>query len=79
MKVSLNIDSDYEETKVTIESPELDDSVQEILDFIKGKRNRVPRRKRWRNATYSKARQISTIFTQKKMELSLSQPMVHLN
>ena len=36
MKVSLNIDRDYEETKVTIECPELDDSVQEILDFIKG-------------------------------------------
>jgi DNA-binding LytR/AlgR family response regulator len=37
MKVSLMIDSDYEETIVTIESPELDDSVQGILDFIKGK------------------------------------------
>ncbi|MEK5068163.1 LytTR family DNA-binding domain-containing protein [Sporosarcina sp. FSL K6-1508] len=36
MKVSLNIDRDYEETKVTIECPELDDSIQEILDFIKG-------------------------------------------
>lgn len=36
MKVSLNIDRDYVETKVTIECPELDDSVQEILDFIKG-------------------------------------------
>ncbi|MEK4713064.1 MULTISPECIES: LytTR family DNA-binding domain-containing protein [Sporosarcina] len=36
MKVSLNIDRDYEETKVTIECPTLDDSVQEILDFIKG-------------------------------------------
>ncbi|MBO0600775.1 LytTR family transcriptional regulator [Sporosarcina sp. E16_3] len=36
MKVSLNIDRDYEETKVTIECPALDDSVQEILDFIKG-------------------------------------------
>lgn len=36
MKVSLNIDRDYEETKVTIECPELDDSVQGILDFIKG-------------------------------------------
>ena len=28
MKVSLNIDSDYEETKVTIECQEMDDSVQ---------------------------------------------------
>lgn len=36
MKVSLNIDRDFEETKVTIECPALDDSVQEILDFIKG-------------------------------------------
>ena len=36
MKVSLNIDRDYEETKVTIECPELDDSIQEILDFLKG-------------------------------------------
>ena len=36
MKVSLNIDRDYEETKVTIECPELDDSVQGVLDFIKG-------------------------------------------
>ncbi|CAM3115126.1 LytTR family DNA-binding domain-containing protein [Filibacter tadaridae] len=36
MKVSLTIDDDYLETKVTIESPELDDSVQGILDFIKG-------------------------------------------
>lgn len=37
MKVSLNIDSDFKEAKVTIESPELDHSVQEILDFIKGR------------------------------------------
>ena len=37
MKVSLMIDSDYNETKVTIESPELDDSVQAVLDFIKGR------------------------------------------
>jgi len=36
MKVSLNIDRDFEETKVTIECPALDDSVQEILNFIKG-------------------------------------------
>ncbi|MFJ5770747.1 LytTR family DNA-binding domain-containing protein [Psychrobacillus sp. NPDC093180] len=35
MKVSLNIDSDFKETKVMIETPELDDSVQDILDFIK--------------------------------------------
>lgn len=37
MKVSLNIDSDYQETKVTIECRELDDSIQEVLDFLKGK------------------------------------------
>ncbi|WP_342514150.1 LytTR family DNA-binding domain-containing protein [Sporosarcina sp. FSL K6-1522] len=37
MKVALSIDSDYTETKVTIESPELDQSVQEVLDFIKGR------------------------------------------
>ncbi|TQR21429.1 LytTR family DNA-binding domain-containing protein [Psychrobacillus vulpis] len=37
MKVSLNIDCDFKETKVTIETPELDNSVQEILDFIKGR------------------------------------------
>jgi DNA-binding LytR/AlgR family response regulator len=36
MKVSLSIDSDYDETKIKIETPKLDDSVQEILDFIKG-------------------------------------------
>ncbi len=36
MKVSLSIDSDYDETKITIETPKLDESVQEVLDFIKG-------------------------------------------
>lgn len=36
MKVSLNIDSDFKETKVIIETPELNDSVQGVLDFIKG-------------------------------------------
>ena len=36
MKVTLNIDRDYEETKVTIECPEMDNSIQEILDFLKG-------------------------------------------
>ncbi|KXH80864.1 LytTR family DNA-binding domain-containing protein [Sporosarcina sp. HYO08] len=35
MKVSLRIDSQLEDTKVTIECPELDDSVQQLLDFIK--------------------------------------------
>lgn len=37
MKVSLNIDSDISEAKITIETPELNSSVQEILDFIKGR------------------------------------------
>lgn len=37
MKVSLNIDSDIKEAKITIETPELNHSVQEILDFIKGR------------------------------------------
>ena len=35
MKVSLIIDSDYEETKVTIHCEKMDDSIQEILDFLK--------------------------------------------
>jgi DNA-binding LytR/AlgR family response regulator len=37
LKVSLNIDSDFKETKVIIETPVLDDSVQGILDFITGR------------------------------------------
>lgn len=37
LKVSLNIDSDFKEAKVTIETPEMDHSVQAILDFIKGR------------------------------------------
>lgn len=37
LKVTLNIDSEYKETKVTIETPILDNSVQEILEFIKGR------------------------------------------
>ncbi|NEU32231.1 LytTR family transcriptional regulator [bacterium LRH843] len=36
MKVSLDIDSDYEETKITIYCNELDDSIKDILDFLKG-------------------------------------------
>ena len=38
MKVSLDIDSDYEETKVTIHCSEVDESIKEILDFLKGKK-----------------------------------------
>lgn len=38
MKVTLDIDSDYEETKVTIHCNEVDDSIKEILDFLKGKK-----------------------------------------
>ncbi|KRG14876.1 LytTR family DNA-binding domain-containing protein [Lederbergia galactosidilytica] len=37
MKISLDIDQDHEQTKVTIHCKELDDSIQEILDFLKGK------------------------------------------
>lgn len=37
MKVSLDIDGDYEETKVTIQCKEVDDSIKDILDFLKGK------------------------------------------
>lgn len=37
LKVSVDIDSRFEETKVTIESPELNDDVQDVLTFIKGR------------------------------------------
>lgn len=37
MKVSLDIDSQYEETKVTIQCKEMDDSIKEILYFLKGR------------------------------------------
>ncbi|AOV06575.1 LytTR family DNA-binding domain-containing protein [Sporosarcina ureilytica] len=37
MKVSLDIDSRFDETLVTIESPELTEDVQEVLTFIKGR------------------------------------------
>lgn len=37
MKISLDIDQEYEQTKVTIHCKELDDSVQEIVDFLKAK------------------------------------------
>lgn len=38
MKVTLDIDNDYEETKVTIHCREMDDSIKEMLDFLKGKK-----------------------------------------
>lgn len=38
MKVTLDIDSDYEETKVTIHCSEMDDSIKDMLDFLKGKK-----------------------------------------
>lgn len=38
MKVSLDIDSAYEETKVTIHCREMDDSIKNILDFLKGQK-----------------------------------------
>ncbi|ANU24209.1 LytTR family DNA-binding domain-containing protein [Planococcus donghaensis] len=37
MKVSLNIDSRFEETKITIECKEMDDSIKSIIDFINGR------------------------------------------
>lgn len=37
MKVSLTIDSEFKETKVKIETPKLSESVQELLEFIKGR------------------------------------------
>jgi DNA-binding LytR/AlgR family response regulator len=36
MKVSLDIDNDYDETTVTIHCKEVDDTIKEILDFLKG-------------------------------------------
>ncbi|BDG30944.1 LytTR family DNA-binding domain-containing protein [Parageobacillus thermoglucosidasius] len=36
MKVSLDIDNDYDETIVTIHCKEIDDTIKEILDFLKG-------------------------------------------
>src|SRR6478672_7609697 len=38
MKVTLDIDEIHEETKVTIHCDEVDDSIKEILDFLKGKK-----------------------------------------
>lgn len=38
MKVSVNIDSIHKETKVTIDCKEVDPSIQEILDFLKGRK-----------------------------------------
>lgn len=40
MKVSLNIDSGFKETKVIIECNEMDDSIKNIIDFIKGQDTR---------------------------------------
>ncbi|OCA81255.1 LytTR family DNA-binding domain-containing protein [Pseudobacillus wudalianchiensis] len=37
MKVSVDIDDNYEETKVTIQCKEVDDSIKDILDFLKGR------------------------------------------
>lgn len=36
MKVSLDIDSEYDQTKVTIHCKEIDENIKEILDFLKG-------------------------------------------
>lgn len=40
MKVSVDIDSRFEETKVNIECKEMDDSIKSIVDFIKGQDTR---------------------------------------
>ena len=37
MKLILNIDRIFKETRVTIEGPELDENIQEIIDFIHGR------------------------------------------
>lgn len=37
MKVSVEIDRRFKEAKVTIESPELTEDIQEVLTFIKGR------------------------------------------
>ena len=37
MKLSLNIDKTIIETKVTIEGPELDEQIQELMNFIHGR------------------------------------------
>ncbi|MBD3107281.1 LytTR family transcriptional regulator [Bacillus sp. AGMB 02131] len=37
MKIFLNIDKALKETRVTIEAAELDENIQEIIDFINGK------------------------------------------
>ena len=37
MKLFLNIDRAIKETRVTIEGPELDENIQEIIDFIHGR------------------------------------------
>ncbi len=37
MKLFLNIDRAFKETRVTIEGPELDENIQEVIDFIHGR------------------------------------------
>lgn len=37
MKVSLDIDPDYKETKITIHCSEVDETIKDILDFLKEK------------------------------------------
>jgi len=37
LKLSLNIDKTFIETKVTIEGPELDEQIQELMNFIHGR------------------------------------------
>lgn len=40
MKVSVDIDSRFEEAKITIESPELTEEVQELLTFVKSRKTK---------------------------------------
>ena len=55
MKLFLNIDRAFKETRVTIEGPELDENIQEIIDFIHGREQQFLIGKKGRNATYSQA------------------------
>lgn len=37
LKLSININETFNETRVTIEAPELDEKIQELIDFISGR------------------------------------------
>lgn len=38
LKLFIHIDKEFEETRVTIEGPKLDEHIQELIDFIHGKK-----------------------------------------